>query len=499
MKTMITASMLYNLIQCPHRVSMDLFEDPALRDPENPFVQLLWERGNAFEKEVMEGLDVPVTDLHAFHGAEKECRTLEALARGDELIYSGRVRSGDLVGEPDILRREGKGYAAGDIKSGAGEEGGNGNDQGRPKKHYAVQLALYTDIVERLGLSTGRRPFVWDVRGREVVYDLDAPQGVRSPGSLWDEYLWALERARAVVRRTERTLPAYGSVCKLCHWYTACLRRLKDADDLTLIPELGRTKRDGMTGHFRTIHELARTDPETLIRGNKTVIPGVGPDMLRKLRKRALLQTERGARPYLKEPVRLPVSDREIFFDIETDPMRDICYLHGFIERRGRDSRTERYVAFLAGEPTDREEEKAFAGAWAYIQECQPCAIYYYSSYERTIWRRLQKKYPSVMTGEELDRLFDQETTVDLYHHVVRPKTEWPTRDFSIKTLASYLGFSWRDSNPSGAASIEWYHRWTESGDPDIRQRILDYNEDDCIAMRVLLEGIEKLPLRKQG
>jgi hypothetical protein len=36
----------------------------------------------------------------------------------------------------------------GDIKSGAGEEGGGDDGDGRPKLHYAVQLALYVDILE---------------------------------------------------------------------------------------------------------------------------------------------------------------------------------------------------------------------------------------------------------------------------------------------------------------------------------------------------------------
>jgi len=71
--------------------------------------------------------------------------------------------------------------------------------------------------------------------------------------------------------------------------------------------------------------------------------------------------------------------------------------------------------------------------------------------------------------------------------------TEWPTRDFSIKTIAKYLGFQWRDAHPSGAASIEWFNRWVTSRNPDVRQRILDYNEDDCRATRVLLDGIRAL------
>jgi hypothetical protein len=32
MSIQITASMLYNLVQCPKRVDLDLFGDPALRD-----------------------------------------------------------------------------------------------------------------------------------------------------------------------------------------------------------------------------------------------------------------------------------------------------------------------------------------------------------------------------------------------------------------------------------------------------------------------------------
>ena len=51
----VTAAMLYDLVTCPHRVTMDLFTDPALRDELNPFVQLLWEKGSLYEREVIDG------------------------------------------------------------------------------------------------------------------------------------------------------------------------------------------------------------------------------------------------------------------------------------------------------------------------------------------------------------------------------------------------------------------------------------------------------------
>jgi len=52
----ITATTLYNLVQCPHRVAIDLFGDETERDQLSKFVQLLWERGTAYEKEVMDRL-----------------------------------------------------------------------------------------------------------------------------------------------------------------------------------------------------------------------------------------------------------------------------------------------------------------------------------------------------------------------------------------------------------------------------------------------------------
>ena len=73
----------------------------------------------------------------------------------------------------------------------------------------------------------------------------------------------------------------------------------------------------------------------------------------------------------------------------------------------------------------------------------------------------------------------------------------WPTRDHSIKTLAKFLGFQWRDTNPSGAASIEWFERWITTGDPAIKQRILAYNEDDNRAAKVLLDGVRGLSERE--
>src|SRR4051794_37983203 len=128
----ITASILYALVQCPHRVALDAFEDPAKRDPVSPFVEMLWQRGFKYERQVIEGLETPFLDLSGLPAETREAATLAAMQRREPLIYSGRIADGDLLGEPDLLRLEGTGYVAGDIKSGAGEEGGDDETDGKP-------------------------------------------------------------------------------------------------------------------------------------------------------------------------------------------------------------------------------------------------------------------------------------------------------------------------------------------------------------------------------
>jgi len=485
---MITASQLYNYVQCPHRVYLDAFGDPARRDEPNAFVELLWEQGVDHEAQIVGTLGI-TADMSVVPFADRERETRLAMQRGEPLIYQGQLTSGDRIGAPDLLERRGSSYIAGDIKSGSGLEGDD--DDAKLKKHYAVQVAHYANILEQEKLGSGHEAFVIDRTGDQVPYLLDEPQGVRKPESWWDAYLDAETAVRSLLAQTNSTLPALSATCKLCQWYSFCKGELVTSDDLTLIAELGRSKRDAMIPAIPTVSAFAACSPQGFIQGKKTTFAGIGPDTLIKFHERAKLLTTPGAKPYLKKPVQLPVAAKEVYFDIEADPMRDVVYLHGFVERGHGQPGTARFVPFFADGIDPTHEEAVFRDAWAYLTaRAQDSVIYYYSKYERTAYRKLANKYPAVCSEAQVNDLFELPAMVDLYLDVVKPATEWPTYDQSIKTLAQFLGFHWRDTNPSGSASIEWYHRWIETGDLAIKQRILDYNEDDCLATGVVVDGI---------
>lgn len=491
---MISASALYNLVACPHRVALDTFGDPAERDAPNAFVELMWERGLYHEQQVVAGLTTAYVDLSAGTPQERAAKTLEAMDAKTPLIYGGRIMADDLVGEPDLLRWEANGYVAGDIKSGSAEEGTEGSKE--PKAHYAVQVALYTDILERLGRSAGRRAFIVDRKMEEVLYDLDRTRGVKSPTSLWQDYQDYLEQARAIVSKALPTRLALAGYCAQCHWNSKCQADARNLDDLTLIPAVGRSKRDALATTFPTVLALAKADPEAHVDGKKTSFAKIGADSLRTFVKRAHLLKNPELGAYLKRPVELPTAEWEIFFDIEDDPFSGLCYLHGFLERRAG-SGEETYTGFFIEALDAKSERELFARALAYLRSRPDRVLYYYSPHERTIWRQLQKRFPDVANAAEIEAIFDTVRSVDLLYRVVNTASEWPTHNHTIKSLATRLGFQWRDENPSGAASIEWFARWADSRDETYKSRLLRYNEDDCRATRVLLDGIRRLPVRE--
>jgi predicted RecB family nuclease len=104
----------------------------------------------------------------------------------------------------------------------------------------------------------------------------------------------------------------------------------------------------------------------------------------------------------------------------------------------------------------------------------------------------MRAQYPDVISENELELFFNHPNTIDLYQDVVLKHTEWPLSSYSIKDLATYLGFKWRDETPSGALSIQWYNEYSQTREPAILKRIMEYNEDDCKAMMILKDAIQK-------
>jgi len=494
----ITASKLYDYLQCKHRVWRDVYGPQEEKSQEtNPFIELLWQKGVQHEEKVIsrigEFLDISEGSLD-----DRFQKTIEAMEGEAPLIYQGVLKHENLLGIPDLLKRLPDGnYIAVDIKSGRGMEGVDENEgeEGKPKKHYAVQLCLYTDLLNILGFSNLKRAKIIDIHGGEVDYDLTAPRGIRTPQTWWEFYEQIKKHVEFLMKNEDKNKPAMAGVCKLCPWYGSCKKWCDDNQDLSNIFYLGRSVRDVINEDLLVdkIDELLDIDVESITKEkkkDKSYLKGVGEKSLNKYMRRAniLINTKE---PVIYEQVAFPEVNYELFFDIEDDPTQEFVYMHGVYERNGGN---ERFLHFTAKELGDEAEKEAWAKFWEYIKSLpkDDFAVYYYSHHEKTTYKKLQKQYPDVISTEEVEAFFENPNVIDLYK-IVQKQTDWPVGSYSLKALATFLGFSWRDETPSGALSIQWFNEYIETGDENILERILLYNEDDCKATMVLKDGIEKL------
>jgi len=494
----VTASKLYDYTQCPHRVWRDIYGPQEEKIKEiNPFVQLLWDRGILYEKEVVSKIGDHI-DLSKGSLDERFKKTIEAMKRKIPLIYQGVLIKDDIIGVPDllILMSDG-GYTPIDIKSGMGREGveENSDEEGKLKKHYAIQLALYVDALIRLGFKNDKQGIIYDIKGEKVLYDLNSTIGKIKNISHWNLYENIKAEVGLLLDNKKDNKPAMTGVCKLCPWYNSCKKWVEESDDPTGLFCVGRSKRDVLSDDLNIfkIDDILSLDLEELLvqkRKDKFFLKGFGQKTLEKIIARADI-FKNTKQPVVYNKIAFPNVSYELFFDIEDDPTQEFIYLHGVYERS---SKGKRFLNFTAKDLTQDAEKKAWAEFWKYIDSLPQdnFAVYYYSSHEKNTYKKMQKKYPDMISEDRVESFFENPNVIDLYQIVLK-NTDWPVGSYSLKTLAQYCGFSWRDETPSGALSIQWFNEYIEKKDEKILERILLYNEDDCRATMILKDKIQEL------
>lgn len=479
------------MVVCERRVWHDAHTASAMREEVGSFVQMLWAEGGRHEAQVLASLTGTVVDLRSEPPGSRRRATMRALLDpAADHVLGGEIAHDGLVGRPDVIARIDGRWVCGDAKSGSPYM----PDGVRVREEYGVQIGLYGRVMLAAFLGDGDRAFVIGPDGVRATFDLDAPWGLSTMGSIVGRLV---PLARSVLDGTAVTRGEASAKCGLCHWRTICKGELEAADDLTMIAELGRKLRSVVEEVAPTRIALAALDVDTVVRPDgRPGLPGLGAARLARFRDRARLQVVPGAHAYARAPLGLVRQPVEYHLDIEADPTRGgLVYLHGIWVRRldGDGSEQNGFVHFFADGPDG--ERQAFEAVWRFLTDDPDVMVYYYSQFERTSYRALQRRYRDVCTAEQVEAFFARPRTVDLYTDVVRPHTEWPLSSYGLKPIAKLNGFSWSAEDASGASSIAWYDEYATGGDPALRDRIVEYNMQDCEASAVVLDALIALPV----
>jgi uncharacterized protein len=176
------------------------------------------------------------------------------------------------------------------------------------------------------------------------------------------------------------------------------------------------------------------------------------------------------------ETIEFPKSDIEIHFDMEGDPTQDFIYLHGLlIVEKGKEPV---YHSLFAEKYED--EGQITEQLIEFFRKYQGVPVYHYANYEKATLNRLISKHGLSDHGVFAQLFGENGTAIDLFN-VITGKTDWPLGSYGIKPICKYLGFKWDATDAGGAASIVWMNDFL-AGDRAMKDKILQYNEDDCRA-----------------
>ena len=402
---------------------------------------------------------------------EAAAQTTAAFENRAEVVFQAAFFDGRFLGYADFIIRTDDGpYEVYDTKLAR-----------KAKITALLQLAAYTEQLERIGVETG-----------EEVH-LILGDNATSTHRVAD-ILPVYRRRRA---RLERILDERLAADAATEWgdarYTACGRcsaceeQVKLHRDVLLVGGLRTTQR----AHLRaagvdTIEQLAvRSQP----------VDGISEVTLAGLRDQAAIQlrTVDGGPPAwaVANPAALaaiPAPDAgDIFFDFEGDPLYQegdvwgLDYLFGLVES------DERFVPFWAHSLA--QERTALIAFLDYVtarREAHPrMHIYHYAAYERTHLLSLAARHGY---GEEIvDDLLRNNVLVDLYP-VVKQGLRVGSRSYSLKKLEPlYMGDDARTGVDNAADSIAEYVHYRallDEGRADAAAVVLDdigrYNDYDC-------------------
>ena len=129
---------------------------------------------------------------------------------------------------------------------------------------------------------------------------------------------------------------------------------------------------------------------------------------------------------------------------------------------------------------------------------------YHFHEHERTAFVKLAERHvghPGVPTVSEVKEYINSDDFLDL-HKILTSQLIWPTMAKTLKDMAKWVRFSWRDSDPGGGNSLAWYDKAVNSNDNDEleenRSRLLDYNADDVEAQIFIRNWLSRLGEARQ-
>jgi predicted RecB family nuclease len=261
--------------------------------------------------------------------------------------------------------------------------------------------------------------------------------------------------------------------CQVCEFRQRCHNQAVQEDNISLLRGVGE----------KEIRSYARKGIFTITQLAHTFRPRrKGKRRVQRTNKRyPALQAlaVRDKRIYVFGTPELPASPLRIYLDMEGDPDEGYIYLIGMIIVRG-DSETRK--SFWADGKD--QEVRIFEEFMAEVSKYEDFVVFCYGGYERAFLKRMQSQAKwKAPVGRVIKALVN--TLSLIYSHIY-----FPTYSNGLKDIGGWLGCSWMEPDASGIQSVVWRKRWEATRGEEWKQKLMNYNLEDCAALNRVAEVV---------
>ncbi|KAI9132647.1 TM0106 family RecB-like putative nuclease [Acaryochloris sp. CCMEE 5410] len=465
---LLTAQLLLSYQRCHRQAYLDVYEDKTHKSAPSDFLNKLRQdrlehQQTFFARQSWVQPDYPKYDWQA--GAHATLALMQAgapyIRRGVLWMDQGNGVAYQSI--PDLLTKtEGTSdfgdwqYVPTDIRLSK-----------RPKLEYQILATFHAYLLATIQGVWPEESYLY-LRERGL-YAVNLP--INQPKL--DQLL--LELVEIIQTQHEPEVFIVSNRCSLCGWLSHCYQIAQQDQHLSLLPGVTPSRYPILQAHnLATVEDLAIANPTQLAE-----VTGFGREVANKLICQAQAFAKQAPVVFAASEVsaiatQISPAPIELYFDIEAEPSLNLAYLHGVLVV-DRENQTEIFYPLLADQP--HQEEQAWQQFLDLVLAYPQAPIYHFCAYEVQTVERLAALYgnPDTIIQPLLERF------IDLHAHVTHTVV-LPVESYTLKLIARWLGFQWRNSEANGAQSIYWYSEWLSTGDRDFLDTIVEYNEDDCQA-----------------
>lgn len=475
---LLTDLLLLDYKRCQRRAYLNLYGDIQDRNPERDFLFKLRKESQKHIAAVLSDYYPSYQEPHTpkRQWQERSQETMALMGLGVECIYNGCLSYAFPSSEPSQHPLVLLGHPHLLVKQSGFSRWGNwfylpvSIQLGRrPKPEYKIIAAFYGELLE---LCQGRSPsYAEIILRRHNIYRVDLEEWQPRLQETLGNFIQTL------IQQQEPDVFISRQRCSLCHWHSHCYGIAQSQQHLSLVP--------GVTpSRYESLQSLGVMNIQALADVSVAEIEEVlGKSLAFQLQRQAFsLMENLPLRNDKKIIDSLPQAAIELYFDIEAEPERNLDYLLGIVVIN-RKTGQEDFYGFFADQP--EMEQNIWQDFLDLVNRYPLAPIFHFSEYEVETIKRLAQLYGTSKKQQDalLRRCFD------LHRYVVNTVI-LPVESYSLKSLANWLGFQWRDPDASGDQSVCWYDQWLQSGDRHYRELILRYNEDDCRATWILKDWL---------